>query len=219
MSKQSNLSLKTKMLCTTGLAAFLLVGGILPAEFGIDPTGIGAKTGLVALASNATTPQPFDSVMEFNIEEYDISSERIERSIKGLVTLQDAPFQTETITIELEDLGEVEHKFVMQEGMSFVYSWDVKNVKGDGVYFDFHGHPKAADVDAFPDGFEMAYSKSEGDKQSGAFRAPFDGLHGFYFLNLEEGPITIELNVVGYFDDSQEVYRAVDGKIIKQLDL
>lgn len=71
----------------------------------------------------------------------------------------------------------------------------------------------------FPDGFEMAYSKSEGAQQSGSFRAPFDGLHGFYVMNLKEGPITIALNVTGYFDDNQEVYRAVDGNILTQLDL
>lgn len=77
----------------------------------------------------------------------------------------------------------------------------------------------------FPDGFEMAYSKSEGAQQSGSFRAPFDGLHGYYVMNLKEGPITIELpitialNVAGHFDDNQEVYRAVDGNILTQLDL
>ncbi len=221
MSSHSTWSLKSKLIAATGIGGLLFVGGVLPAEFGLDPTGLGAKTGLMALAADGAeiSAQPFEKVMEFNVEDYDISAERIERSITGLVTLQDAPFQTETIVIELEDIGEVEHKFVMQEGQSFVYSWEVKNAVGEGVYFDFHGHPKSADVDAYPDGFEMAYSKSEGDKQSGSFRAPFGGLHGFYFMNLEEGPITIALNVTGYFDDNQEVYRAVDGKILTQLDL
>ena len=221
MSSNSGWSLKTKLTSATGLGAFFLIGGILPAEFGYDPTGLGAQSGLMALAQEATevSQQPFEKVMEFNVEDYDSSAERIERTITGLVTLEDAPFHTETIVIELEDLGEVEHKFIMREGMNFVYSWEVKDAVGDGVYYDFHGHPQSADVEAFPDGFEMAYSKSEGAQQSGSFRAPFDGLHGFYFMNLEEGPITIELNVTGYFDDNQEVYRAVDGRILTQLDL
>lgn len=221
MSSNTGWSLKTKLLSATGLAAFLLVGGVLPAEFGVDPTGIGAKVGLLALAQEApaVSQQPFEKVMVFNVEDYDSSAERIERSITGLVTLQEVPFQSETIIIQLEDLGEVEHKFIMQEGMSFVYSWEIKDAVGDGVYYDFHGHPQSADVSEFPEGFEMAYSKSEGAQQSGSFRAPFDGLHGFYFMNLEEGPITIELNVTGFFDDNQEVYRAVDGKILTQLDL
>ena len=34
----------------------------------------------------------------------------------------------------------------------------------------------------------------------GSLVAPFDGQHGWYFLNLAQGPITIDLTVTGYFD-------------------
>jgi len=221
MTTKKKSTLFLKLLSSTLIAIALLVVAVFPAEYGKDPTGIGAKLGLVALAAEPDTAlqQPYERVLEFNVEEYNSSAERIERSIEGLVTLEDIPFQNETILIELEDLGEMEHKFIMREGMSFVYSWKVTNAKADGVYYDFHGHPKASNINDYPDGFEMAYSKSEGSEQSGSFRAPFGGLHGFYFMNLEEGPITIELNVSGYFSDHHEVYRAVDGEIIKQLDL
>lgn len=221
MTTPTGRGLAAKLTAASALAAALLVGGVLPAEYGIDPTGLGSTLGLTALAqeSDPVSQQPYERVLEFNIEEYDNDAERIERSIAGLVTIEDAPFKSETIVIELEDLGEMEHKFIMREGMSFVYSWTVKDAVGDGVYFDFHGHPRADEVGEYPEGFEMAYSKSEGKAQSGAFRAPFGGLHGFYFMNLEEGPITIELSVSGYFEDHQEVYRAVDGKILMQLDL
>ena len=221
MTQRSKKSPIKKLAAASGVSVALLFGAILPAEFGIDPTGMGAYTGLAALAEGtpAVTQQPYESVLEFNIEDYDNDAEKIERSIKGLVTLQDAPFVNETIEIQIEDLGEVEYKFIMQEGMSFVYSWEVQNASGSGVYYDFHGHPRASDVGDYPEGFEMAYSKSEGNAQSGSFRAPFGGLHGFYFMNLEEGPITVTLNVNGYFDDHQEVYRAVDGRILTQLDL
>jgi hypothetical protein len=89
---------------------------------------------------------------------------------------------------------------------------------GDGVYYDFHGHPQAAEVDKFPDGIELAYSKSESTSQNGSFTAPFSGLHSFYFMNQEEGPITVELTISGYNESHQEVYRAVDGKVTKRLD-
>lgn len=221
MTQKNRRSVGTKLLCSFALAIALLFVAVLPAEFGNDPTGFGAKMGLVALASDTTdvSAQPYERVLEFNVEEYDSSAERIERSIKGLVTLENTPFKNETIMIVVEDLGEVEHKFIMREGMSFVYSWKVKDVKGDGVYFDFHGHPQASDVENYPEDFEMAYSKSEGKSQSGSFRAPFGGLHGFYFMNLEEGPIVIELNVSGYYKEHKEVYRAVDGKILTKLDI
>lgn len=221
MANKVRKSLIAKLISSFAIAIALLFIAVLPAEFGNDPTGLGAKMGLVALASETTeaTTQPYDSVLEFNVEEYDTNAEQIERSIKGLVTLEDAPFKSETITIVVEDLGEVEYKFIMREGMNFVYAWEVEEVKGDGVYFDFHGHPQASDVENYPEDFEMAYSRSEGASQSGAFRAPFGGLHGFYFMNLEEGSITIKLTVSGYFNDHKEVYRAVDGKILTQIEL
>lgn len=214
--------LGVKLFSSSLVAGVVLVGAVLPAEYGIDPTGIGRLTGLTRLSAPVAPRirnQDFGQQLEFNVADYETTAERIEESVKGLITLHDAPFRSETILIEIEDLGEVEHKFIMSEDMSFVYSWQVLGARGDGVYFDFHGHPRAEDRDSFPEDFEMAYSKSEGTVQNGSFTAPFDGLHGFYFMNLEEGPITVELKVSGYYDSHREVYRAIDGRVVTNLDL
>ena len=39
----------------------------------------------------------------------------------------------------------------MHEGMNFVYNWEVMKVTGDGVYFNFHGHPQSANVANYPE--------------------------------------------------------------------
>lgn len=217
----SGISTRTKLFSSGVVAIGLLVGVVLPAEYGMDPTGLGRATGLIDLARAAPVMrnQDFGETLVFNVADYDTTAERVEGSIKGLVSIQDAPFKTETILIEIADLGEVEHKFIMEEDMGLVYAWRVLETEGDGVYYDFHGHPMAADRDDYPADFEMTYSKSEGDHQNGSFTAPFGGLHGFYFMNLEEGPITVELTVSGYFSEHKEVYRAVDGRVSTQLDL
>jgi hypothetical protein len=200
-------------------AGALLFTVVLPAEYGIDPTGLGKVLGLTTLASQEKTinMQPFESVLSFNVEEYDMQADVINQSVKGLIKLQPTLFKTEVIDINIEDLGEVEHKFITDADATFVYSWEVLNAKGDGVYFDFHGHPSTKDAANYPDGFEMAYSKNEGTTQSGSFTAQFPGYHGFYFMNLEEGPITVRLKISGYWEKHKEMYRAVDGKVITSI--
>ncbi|QXD26168.1 hypothetical protein F7C95_09940 [Opitutia bacterium ISCC 51] len=200
-------------------AVILLVMVVLPAEYGIDPTGFGRLTSISKLSESAPAAgQDFGQTMEFNIAEYDVTAERIEESIQGLIKLEEVPFRTETIDLKIEDFGEMEHKFIMPADSTLVYSWEVLGAKSDGVYFEFHGHPSTADAPNYPEGFEQAYSKGEGTSQSGSFTTPFPGYHGWYLMNLEEAEITVRLNVSGYWTEHKEMYRAVDGKVIKTVE-
>lgn len=202
-------------------AAALLVTFVLPAEYGVDPTGVGELTGVKALSERAAPAKAgtnFGQDLRFNIEPYDLEAEQINQSIRGLLSLEDKPFKTETIVIELEDFGEMEHKFILKQDAALQYSWKVLDAKGDGVFYEFHGHPSSDDAPNYPDGFEQAYSKGEGSGQNGAFVAPFPGYHGWYFMNLEEGPIKIELTVSGYYDEHKEMYRAIDGKVVNNVE-
>ena len=54
--------------------------------------------------------------------------------------------------------------------------------------------------------------------QSGAFTVAFPGYHGWYFMNLEEGPIKIELTASGYYTAHKEMYRAVDGGVLMNVE-
>lgn len=209
-----------RLFMAAAAAGALLVMFVLPAEHGVDWTGFGKLTGLNALASTTVekTGTDFGQQLSFNVEEYDLKAEEINRSIRGLLQLQDTPFMSERIVLDIEDLGEIEHKFIMPEHATFVYSWKLLNPLDDGVFYEFHGHPSSADAVNYPDGFEMAYSKGEGTGQNGSFTAPFPGYHGWYFMNLENGPIQIELNVSGYYTEHKEMYRSVDGKVINNVD-
>lgn len=209
------MKLVKKIIAAAIAGGALSVVAVLPAEYSIDPTGLGGKLGLTALAQEPETAPPFDGVLEFNIGDYDPTADRIDRSVQGLIHQEDAPFRSAVIDIEIEDFGEIEHKFVMPADTTFVYSWEVLDAVGDGVYYDFHGHPSSADAVNYPDGFEMAYAKGEGTEQHGSFTAPFSGYHGFYFMNIEQGPITVRLTVSGYWEEDKEMYRAVKGEVLK----
>lgn len=211
------MTLLSKLTIAAAASGAILVLAILPAEYGIDPTGLGEKMGIMAISNSPDSAPTFDGEMSFNIGPYDPKAERIDESVQGLIHLQDTPFQTQTIDIEIEDLGEVEHKFIMPADTTFVYSWQVLTPRGEGVYYDFHGHPSSEDAEKFPDKFEMAYARGEGVSQSGSFTSPFAGYHGFYFMNIEEGPITVRLKVSGYWQEHKEMYRAIEGKVIKNV--
>ncbi|CTQ51285.1 hypothetical protein [Jannaschia donghaensis] len=203
-----------KLIMGAMVGGALLIGAVLPAEYGIDPTGLGSKLGLTALAQDTPEGAPFEGALEFNIGDYDPTADLINTSVQGLIHLEDAPFRSKVIDIEIEDFGEVEYKFVLPADTTLVYSWEVLNAVGDGVYYDFHGHPSSEDAANYPEGFEMAYSRGEGLAQHGSFTAPFPGYHGFYFMNIEEGPITVRLKVSGYWEEHKEMYRAVQDNVI-----
>ena len=219
MTEKKSWSIGEKLGLASLGAAILLVTVVLPAEYGIDPTGFGRLTSIGKLSETApATGHDFGQKMQFNIAEYDVTAEKIEQSIQGLIQLEDTPFRTETIDLKIEDFGEIEHKFIMPTDTTLVYSWEVLEAKGDGIYYEFHGHPSSDDAVNYPEDFEQAYSKGEGTTQSGSFTTPFPGYHGWYLMNLEEGPITVRLKVSGYWQEHKEMYRAVDGKVIKEVE-
>ena len=163
---------------------------VLPTEFGRDPTGFGAATGLDALAPDRG----------------------------GVVASDGAPahffptaYKTETLRIELGEFEEVEHKFLMDEGASMVYSWRVESdqpIRHGGVYYDFHGHPDEANAADYPEGFFQSYrEEQEAVAGNGSLVAPFPGHQGWFFLNLEEGPVTVVVEVSGFYKGHEELYR------------
>ena len=117
---------------------------------------------------------------------------------------QNKPFREETITIALEEFEQVEIKAVMSRGDAIVYSW--KLLKGQTVYSDFHADPQ--DKAGFPEGYFIRYNESEAGKEAGSLIAPFMGNHGWYWLNIEENLVEIELRVQGYYESLEEVMRS-----------
>ena len=116
----------------------------------------------------------------------------------------DAEFKSASLVIALDEFEQVEVKAVMQQGDALVYSW--KLVEGDTVYTDFHADP--LETDQYPELYWIRYRESEVASSSGSLVAPFDGNHGWYWLNIEENPIRIELEVRGYYDSVEEIMRS-----------
>lgn len=183
---------------------------VLPAEYGIDPTGIGAKFGLVNLSATAenTDGAGGGSTIiqgawpgipeEFDFYEPDVLGDPFSRT-------QVAKFRSDTMTIDLDVGEQTEYKAIMDQGDALVYHWRLEN--GTTVYADFHADP-GQNAEGYPDRYYIRYAESETGEHSGSLVAPFTGNHGWYWLNIEEEPITIRLEVHGFYERIDEIMRS-----------
>ncbi len=170
-------SLGLATLAALAVAGVVLVVAILPAEYGIDPTGIGEALGLVVLnepgAPSAADVRP-----------------------DGL-TGEAAPYREDRISFELEPGGSVEYKYRLEPGQSMVYAWSATGAVRTEMHSEADGAPEGT-----AEFFEIVESSESGQ---GAYTAPFPGIHGWYWLNLGESePVTVTLTSSGFYDHAME---------------
>ena len=198
-------------LATAVAAIVVTVLFILPSEYGIDPTGVGARLGLLDLGgidADQADDADQDEAARLILGAYPglpDEFDRYEPEVLGepFSTTHDAVFRTDTLTINL-DLGEeVEYKAIMRQGDAIVYSWTVDS---GVVYTDFHADP-GEDAEGYPEGYFIRYRESETGSSSGSIVAPFDGNHGWYWLNIQDNAIEITLQISGFYESVSEVYR------------
>ena len=158
------------------VAAILLVTIVLPAEYGIDPLGAGAATGLISLSQ--TQPPPI------------VASE------SGPVRPQLADYKVDTRQFTLEPYGGyVEYKYELEPGATMLYTW---TATGE-VNFDFHTEPAGLPPSA-SDSFERG-TASEG---RGSYTAPYAGIHGWFWENDEEEVVTVTVTTAGFYSAAKE---------------
>lgn len=181
-------------------AALLLVFVVLPAEYGIDVTGAGKALGLTQMheaatgAATAAANGPANPAAPWE-------EAKAPASGAEFVRYHDTLPKRDVIQITLKEGEEVEYKALLDKGESMFFSWSIPSGE---IYYDFHGEPTEGD---FPEGYFLSYGEGEGSSQKGDFTAPFTGHHGWYWLNYNEEPVTIELTLEGYYRSHEEMYR------------
>ena len=179
----SGVSLLKTTLLSAVLASVLLITTVLPAEYGIDPTGIGGALGLTGLnsASPATEilPVPADDISK--------------PTTASPVTKSATELRTDTIKLPLMPGQGAELKTVMNEGETMMFNWSVENGL---VSFDMHGErPNSG-------GAFTSYWLGEAQQSAnGLFTAPFDGSHGWYWENKGTEMVTVILKTSGFYTD------------------
>src|SRR3546814_17775149 len=80
-----------------------------------------------------------------------------------------------------------EIKAHMNQGDTFVFHWTADAA----VAVDMHGER----VDAAKDEYTSYWIEREQSEASGTFTAPFDGSHGWYWLNRGDTHVTVQVEI------------------------
>lgn len=172
-------------LLVSGLA---LVIAVLPAEFGVDPTGLGRRLGLLALADVKKQVAAFDATRTSAV-----SAETVVPSERA--------FQRETVDFTLAPHEFVEYKYRLDKGQALLYSWRATAA----VNLEFHAEPDGA-----PRGYAESYEKRTAvESESGTLTAPFSGIHGWYWENPTNNPVTVTLSSAGFYNMAHEFRKDV----------
>ena len=164
-------------------AGLILVMFVLPAEYAVDPLGTGAKLGLLQLGA---TGKQIEALKE-------------SAGAAGQATIlvpQSASFKSETVDFAIAPRQGMEYKYRLDKGEALLYSWRASGP----VNVEFHAEPDGA-----PRGYAQTYEKAERQTTaSGTLTAPFAGIHGWYWENTTDQPITVTLTSAGYYNLSHE---------------
>jgi hypothetical protein len=183
------------------VAAVLLVVAVLPAEYGIDVTGIGRALGLTELNAPPTRKFEVKDVLGGNegVREVEVPdfNEPVPLPNPAVHQSEDRPIDTRTVTITLPPDGETEIKTVLRESKVVVYHWQTDR---GSIYCDLHGH----DPEAGNESFVRYREDQEASNVTGSLVAPFTGEHGWYWLNYNDFPVVVTLTVTGFFDDIKD---------------
>jgi hypothetical protein len=186
------------VLIAIAAAAAVLVLIVLPAEYGIDPTGIGRQLGLTALSGGGTRTIEIADVIGGNerYREVKVPDPRDPTPLPNPAVHQDEAKTppTRTMTVTLQPDQETEVKLRLAKSKAVVYTWSVDRGQ---VYVDFHGHDPSLGDQTW-----VRYKEQDAARgNSGSLVAPFTGEHGWFWQNYNEFPVVITLTVTGYFDD------------------
>lgn len=167
------------------VAGVILVTAVLPAEYGLDPTGAGRAFGLAAMG-------------EIKQAEAAATETAAAAEIAPTVVAGATETPTGAVAVRAEEVrltlapGEgTEVKATMQAGDEFDYAWATD---GAEVRFELHGEEAGAPADEY-----TSYEKGASKGGRGTFRAPFDGTHGWYWRNRTAAPVTITVTATGAF--------------------
>ena len=166
------------------VAGILLVVAVLPAEFDVDPLGVGRLLGLTAIGDVQKGIQAFET------------SRGASAAGTAVVAAQERPFQNETVQFAIAPHQFMEYKYRLDKGEALLYSWKATT----DVNYEFHAEPDGA-----PRGYAESYEKKNGvGSASGTLTAPFSGIHGWYWENPTDAEITVTLTAAGFYNMSHE---------------
>ena len=153
---------------------------VLPAEFGMDPTGLGKVFGLDVLSKQGIS----------------VEQQRGARRIGVLAALPGAGVEApkDRYVVELAPFESIEMKYTLAEGAGMPFAWEASAP----LDYDMHAHPFDGGTD-----LTESYSVTKADRQSGLYTAQFSGIHGWFWQNRNMDNVTLTLDAAGAITGSR----------------
>jgi hypothetical protein len=115
----------------------------------------------------------------------------------GVISIKPVKWRTDTVKVPVAAAKGLEYKLTMKAGDTIVYNVSFGALKDPGqMISEFHGH--TPQIDGVGD--LMFYAKTGGSPQSGAFTAPWDGIHGWYLKNDSPADVVVTLELAGFYE-------------------
>jgi hypothetical protein len=214
MPTRAELPSTRQLLRSTFLAAasavVLLVAVVLPAEYGLDPTGIGRALGLTEMgeikarlnkeaAEDAAATQRSESPVQANASELAKTPEPLPAAKIDAAApqsqgrLNSTPWRDE-MKFTLKPGEGTEIKMRMREGDRALFAWAVQ---GGTVNFDTHGDGSGRSI-SYEKGRSVAADEGE-------LVAAFTGGHGWFWRNRGAADVSVVLRTAGTYSDIQRL--------------
>jgi len=167
------------------VAVMLLLCIIIPAEYGTDPTGIGALVGLKKMGEIKASLEQEALNENQNFDEYISPNEEIRERVETSKGNKDVM----EFVIAPDDAIEI--KLEMKKGSIAKYKWETQS---GGLNYNLHG-----------DGYKgsqksTTYKKGRmTNSDNGEFKAEFDGYHGWFWRNRNTEAVTVILETDGQY--------------------
>lgn len=162
----------------------------LPAEYGEDPTGVGAILGLTEMGQ-IKRQLAKEAAEDEELHGGDQSSSFVDDILGMFISSAHAQeVWTDEITFTLAPGASAEIKATMEEGATLNYAWVAE---GGRINFDLHAHAGGDNVT-----YEKGRGKTSGE---GSFKTPFSGDHGWFWRNRDKDDVTVILKLRGEYSE------------------
>jgi hypothetical protein len=175
-------------------ACILLITVVMPAEYGIDPTGMGETIGLKRMGEIRLSLEDEAAAGAAKTEHSSIAivAPVITTTPENVVIINTDSIVSKNheITFTLAPDEGTEVKVTMIKGAKVDYIWETNGGKSN---FNVHGDSKKLKIKYHP------YYKGTDSKREGTLEAAFDGGHGWFWRNRTKQPLTITIKTDGEY--------------------
>lgn len=191
-------------------AAALLVTAVLPAEYGVDPTGVGRVLGLTqmgeikrelareAAAATAAEAAATRAPAPAGAPPTTAAAPAVATPIPTTPGPAAAAAKFDAVHVTLQPGEGKEIKLAMRKGARVTYSWST-----DRGVVNYDTHADRAEPPAIK---YHGYAKGQGKPADrGVLIAAFDGMHGWFWRNRTREAVTVTLRTEGDYQALKRV--------------